>query len=832
MPDVIINFKIQETGSADTLKSLADIGVVEEAAAQRTREANAAFAEQQKAIKASTSEAEKFNKAVKDIPKSIVGGAAKEVDELRKKIQAGSLQIDAFATSLATARRRLQELDPGSQAFSDLQNEIKGSIIANEALNKSFTSSRAELSAMRQALLDLEEAGLVDTEIFKNLSAETAQLSDRIGDASARVKALASDTLELDAAVSAVQGVTSAFAVFQGVTALAGTESEDLQRALLKVNAAMAILTGLQQLQNTLQKDNILVIVAENALRKISAASTALQAAAESKFTVIRVLATAAQKALNAVMAANPATVVLVAIAALATVLLYFTSRTDDATKAQEELNRAIEATGESAEFQAQIISNQLQNTQRQVGITRAQNASLKALGATQRQIALAEVGALQDEAQALRDQVAAEREFQNEFRDRGGAEEQYTASLRRSVDLRAQLRIKELEITRANLEEEKRIRDNFLADQVAGNEAAVIEAAEGFRKLDAEIQAIEARLRQTLANPDLTANQRLLAELKAGEEIKSARKTLLDGLVKLQRDFNTIISQEEENGIVERAQKAQEELERKRQNAIQELKIIEDNIQKEKEARQRAQEFTFQASLNIAASLNQVVQNTTQTQLNALQKQLDQGIISQEQFQQRSLSIRRRAAQQEKNYSLFSAVLQQSLAILKVLSDQSIPVFLRPLYIAATIAQTAAQIAAISSTPLPAFAKGTKSAPGGWSLISEKGGELVYDKGKWAYHKSPTVLDLDKGARVIPAFDTQKIMNAYQMGVPNFQQTAKEYREFNIDYEKIGRAVGKEIAKLPLQVNRWDEAGYASYQSHLATENAFMNNRYKMPGK
>lgn len=831
MPDVIINLKITETGASDTLGTLAEMGVLEQETANKTRQANAAFAEQQKNIKGTATETDRFAQSVKNIPKSIVGGAAKEMEELRKKVQAGGLQVNAFATALAAARKRLQELTPGSKAFTDLQNEIKASIVANEALNKSFSSSRSQLAAMRQTLLDLEDAGLETTEVFRNLAIESGELSDQIGDTQARIKALGSDTLALDAGISAVQGVTSAFAVLQGVTALAGNESEEFQQALLKVNAAMAILTGLQQLQKTLQKDNILIIITENALRKISAASTTLQAAAESRYTLVRVAATAAQRALNAAMAANPATVVLVAIAALASVLLYFTSRTDEAAEAQKRLDAAIKATGESADFQAQIISDQLQNSQKQIAITRAQNAALKAQGATQRQINLAEIEALRDEAAALEQQLKAERDFQDEFRDRSGSEQQYTDSLRRSVDLRAQLRIKELEITRASLEEEKRIRDNFLSDQVAANEAAVIEAAAGFRKLDAEIAAIEARLRQTLANPDLTANQRVLAELKANEEIREARKKLLNDLEELEKGHGTIITQEEEDQLVERAKKAAEQLELRRQLSQEELNIIIEQLKKEKEARQRAQEFVFQATLNIASSLNQVTQNTTQTQLDELQKRLDQGLISQKQFQQQSLALRRRAAQQEKTTSLFSAVLQQSLAVLKVLSDSSIPVLLRPVYVAATIAQTAAQIAAIQSTPLPAFAKGTKYAPGGWSLVAEKGAEFVFDKGKWSYQTKPAVMDLDRGAQVLTALDSKRIIDAWNMGVPNFEKTTHQMQQFNMDYDKLGKVIGKEIAKLPLQINRWDEAGYHSYQASLAQESAFVSNRYKIPG-
>jgi hypothetical protein len=792
------------------------MGLAEESVVQRVKDANTAFSQQQKTVAGNSAEIEKFNAQLKNIPKSIVGGANKELEEMRKKIQAGGLQVDALNTAIGLTKNRLQQLTPGTKVYEDLQNELKASVVANENLNRSFTSTRSEITAMREALLQLEKANLQGTEVFKNLSLEAGELSDRAGDAQQRVKALASDTLELDTGVAAIQGVTGAFAALQGVAALAGDENEQFQKTLLQVNAAMAILTGLQQVQNTIQKDNILVIVTENALRKISAASTALQSAAESRFTIVRVAATAAQKALNAVMAANPATVVLVAIAALAAGLLLLTSRTDDSAEAQERLERSMKATAESADFQAQIIANQAQNNQRDIAL-------LKARGATRAAVAAAEIN-------SIKQQIEAERDYQQQFTERSGSEEQFTASLRREVGLRSELRIAELENSKAALQEEKQVRDKFLKDQVAANEIAVIEAADGFRKLDAEISKINASLRAELANPDLTTNQRVLAEIKAGEDIRQAREKLLGDIQRLTRDHNIKITILEQERLLDAAKNAQTELLIKQQLVQQEINLTELRIQREKEARQRANEFIFTSTLNIAASLSQVTQNSAQQQLDSLQKQLDQGIISQKQFQDQSLAIRRRAAQQEKQYSLFSAILQQSLAILKVFSDSSIPVYLRPIYIAATIAQTAAQIAAITSAPLPSFAKGTKSAPGGLSLVAEKGSELVYNEGVWAYHKKATVLDLQKGATVIPAASTRRIMQDYGMKIPTFSPAEMSQQKEKIDYEKFASAVGKELAKLPLQINRWDESGYSSYSSSIAQEKTFVNTRYNSP--
>jgi len=86
---------------------------------------------------------------------------------------------------------------------------------------------------------------------FERMSLKAAQLAEQIEKTNQRIRNLASNTFAIDALISGVQGLTGAFAFGQGVMALFGNENEDLQKALLKVNAATSALLGLQQLQQT-----------------------------------------------------------------------------------------------------------------------------------------------------------------------------------------------------------------------------------------------------------------------------------------------------------------------------------------------------------------------------------------------------------------------------------------------------------------------------------------------------------------------------------------------------------------------------------------------------
>lgn len=63
------------------------------------------------------------------------------------------------------------------------------------------------------------------------------------------------------------------------------------------------------------------------------------------------------------------------------------------------------------------------------------------------------------------------------------------------------------------------------------------------------------------------------------------------------------------------------------------------------------------------------------------------------------------------------------------------------------------------------AFAKGTKSAPGGLSLVGEEGAELIYSKQEGlSLASGPSLINLPKGASVIPAGDTRSILNKWNV--------------------------------------------------------------------
>jgi hypothetical protein len=123
-----------------------------------------------------------------------------------------------------------------------------------------------QLRGLKNELSQLEQSGKAGTAQFRQLTLEAARLEDQIGDTRARVSNLASDTFKFDAAVQATQGLAAGFEVAQGAAALFGSESEDLQKSILKVQGAIAIANGVQQIANLLlEESKIKTLVLTNA---------------------------------------------------------------------------------------------------------------------------------------------------------------------------------------------------------------------------------------------------------------------------------------------------------------------------------------------------------------------------------------------------------------------------------------------------------------------------------------------------------------------------------------------------------------------------------------
>lgn len=857
----------------------------------------------------------------------VYSGLKAEYDQITNAIKNAGEKYKSYAAAIETAREKQATLSKNSPEFDKLAKEIQASELAMGNFSQEATSSRGKLKQYRETLLQLEDAGLDGTDVFNELAQAAGELSDQIGDAQARIAVLSSDTFGFDVGIQAAQGITGAFGVAQGAMALFGVESEELQKALLKVNAAMAVLSGLQSIQNILQKESALYIGASIALEKIQVVTTKLQTAAESESIIVRYAAIAAQKVLNTVMAANPAGVILFSIAALATALVAFTEDSNDAAEAQKKLNDALEISIDLTDGYVKAIADAGSVRQAQLKAQNAIESQLAAENIKNLQSQLAEQQKVYDRAND--NYAKANQAFiklgkdatDEDAENRKKAYELANTAAQKQFDIQKQLDL-------AIIEQQRTLQNESLKNATAFAQARVAQSKkDSIAETEAQKQAIKTRLNEQLngsallegeraqliaeANRQISeltikAQQQLLdkqialaqaneltkrdafAKLEAGtavlelkaqrdrlgkskeeailietqknEAIRNLRIQLFGDLDKVgvteysrsitrQRAFNKDVIQEE---VLTGAALASARLQARQKDAQDQIAADEAAIERAKRLREAIVETTLNTASSIAGSLNDIAKNLSDKQLEAiqneqtkrqeyLQKQLDQGAITQAQFnsaqlalqeeyERKSKAIKIRAAQQEKQLALFQAGIAQSLAILAILKDQTIPFTAKPIFIGLALAQAVAQIAAIASKPIPTYRKGTKNAPGGLSIVGEAGPELVYSNGVLGYAAGPTLLDLPKGSKVIPNLETEKIMNRYDIPLPK-QHNGATIASSAMDYKRlahyVGKEVGAEISKMPVTIFGYDKTGPFEHITTMQNRRKFINNRY-----
>jgi len=234
---------------------------------------------------------------------------AKQADRLRSAIDKNNAKIKENSSALSAQRQTIGDYKSGT-------NQV---VEAISKLDSKMTSLKGTLRNNIEQLAMMKVRGEDTTDAYRKLQMETGELKDAMMDANAEVKNMASDTKNLDGLIGVMQGVTGAFAIYQGSAALLGIENEDLEKTFVKLQATMTILNGLQQIQNLLQRESAARMLFINA-------KTAIQNGLESKNIIIRTAsiaatkaATAAQWLLNIAMDANPVGLVIAAVALLTT---------------------------------------------------------------------------------------------------------------------------------------------------------------------------------------------------------------------------------------------------------------------------------------------------------------------------------------------------------------------------------------------------------------------------------------------------------------------------------------------------------------------------------
>jgi len=301
-----------------------------------------------------------------------------------------SLEFNVKTAGAVTEINKVTEATKGATTAST-QYEKQLNDIKKQTDGGGFKELTRALKEYQNLALQAGE----NSPIGKQALTEAGELKDRLMDLKTAIKTTGQDGRALQASLQLGGGIVAGFGAVQGVMALVGSESEDLQKTLVKLQAVQATLASVEEIRAVLEKESALRITAVTIAEKGRAAATAIA-------TWATTASSAALKVFKIALIGTGIGAFIVLLGFVAEKMGLFGSATDEANeklerqkKIREELDAKIE----------QDLKRDLEvRKSRQNGLNdiKAEIEILKAKGATATEIYLAEKKLIQEQLNNL----------------------------------------------------------------------------------------------------------------------------------------------------------------------------------------------------------------------------------------------------------------------------------------------------------------------------------------------------------------------------------------------------------------------------------------------
>jgi hypothetical protein len=693
--------------------------------------------------------------------------AFKKANEQFKKTSQTANEADKSVSKLATSFKQVSGAVAGKaivEPLNDMKKAADNTTASVNNLGKSSQSLKSRLREIKNELAGLDEG----SKRFQQLSQEAGVLEDRIGDVNARVRRLASDTQGLDALLGAAQGIAGAFSIAQGAAALFGKENEDLQKALLRVQASLSVLNGLQAVAATLNKDSAFSVIF------LSRAKEAYNIAITKASSLTRIFGiTAAQAWAAATLGLS------VLVAAVAALVLNFDEVAKSlgfVDKENDNLNKTLQ---KQIEVQKQLRlekENRINQLQQQLDL---EVELLKLSGADPALIRQKELNKLEAERNLIANQIfeieqKLEKIKYSDSNFKLAAEEARKEGEAKLISLQREEQILEAKI-KGLINQGKKVKETKKENDELGKQEIILKRITSLTRAENITESITKQfteaLRKGLDEKDLSK----LLEAKLEKVDVPALKIPLELEKSVQ--FQQFVKNELPQILTQATQEAFNATFAILSNARQAQFDEENQLLEQRRERELANK------------------NLTESQKASIEKK----------FEQQRAAIRQRQFQAEKQAAIAQALINGALAVTNILATTPKADFGAATFalLALNTIQTAAQVAVISSQKAPKFAKGGwidgKPHSQGGTLIEAEKDEFVVRKS--AATKNRSFLEaFNNTGNVAKALD----LIGYMPQIRDNDMIVMENKT-NIDYSKLGRAVAREMAKLPqseLEVN------------------------------
>ena len=280
----------------------------------------------------------------------------------------------------------------------------------------------------------------------------------------------------------ALEGAASGFALVQGAMGLFGTESEEVEKALLKVQSAMALAQGVEGVRTAIPLFKSFGGVIKNAV--------------VGAFTTLR----------GAIISTGIGALV-VALGMAADAMGLFGGATEDAAETQEELNAELEKTVELTERYNELGIGGLADRRKEIELLKAKGATIKEIYEAEKDLINEQIASLEDLKSTTTDNekfLQYQSNIRNLYKDLEILDIEYTKSLedqeaerkegkdvQKQIDIeRAKERAKQLEeIERQRLINIQQLEQDFLAE-IEGVESEYFDSL--LSDQEREVRAVE----------------------------------------------------------------------------------------------------------------------------------------------------------------------------------------------------------------------------------------------------------------------------------------------------------------------------------------------------
>lgn len=298
-------------------------------------------------IKAVTEESDRLTDKQKEYEASLrnSNGSINEKRQALKGLQ------QAYA-SLSDAQRKSPEGKQMAADIASLSQEIKGLDPTK------IKETESQVVSIRTQLQQLTEqmARNPNSPLFGEWKKQAGELRESLASVKEGIEQATNSTAGIEAFASGLRGIVGGFTAVTGVVGLFTDDTEEVEKVTKNAASALALLNGIQEVSNVLQKTSALNVyllglakkgatvatVAETVATEANTVATGVNVAATEAQTVATETATVASRGLSAALLANPAALVIGAIAALAATILILRSNSDKTTASQKAFNETI----------------------------------------------------------------------------------------------------------------------------------------------------------------------------------------------------------------------------------------------------------------------------------------------------------------------------------------------------------------------------------------------------------------------------------------------------------------------------------------------------------